>query len=63
MAPQMNDNQADVLDEALTRFIGVYFRGEQPDIDEFIGQYPQCKAQLKQRIQDLQEIDSCSILF
>ncbi len=58
MAPQMNDNQADVLEEALTRFIGVYFRGEQPDIDDFIGQYPQCKAQLKKRIQDLQEIDS-----
>ncbi len=58
MAPQMNDNQADLLEEALTRFVGVYFKGEQPDIDEFIGQYPQCKAQLKKRIQDLQEIDS-----
>ena len=58
MAPQMNDNQANVLEEALTRFVGVYFRGEQPGIDEFIGQYPQCKAQLKKRIQDLQEIDS-----
>jgi serine/threonine protein kinase/tetratricopeptide (TPR) repeat protein len=58
MAPQMNDNQADVLEEALTRFVGVYFIGEQPDIDEFIGQYPQCKTQLKKRIKDLQEIDS-----
>ena len=58
MAPQMNDNQADVLEEALARFVGVYFSGEQLDIDEFIGQYPQCKAQLKKRIQDLQEIDS-----
>jgi serine/threonine protein kinase/tetratricopeptide (TPR) repeat protein len=58
MAPQMNDNQANLLEEALTRFVGVYFRGEQLDIDEFIGQYPQCKAQLKKRIQDLQEIDS-----
>jgi len=58
MAAQMNDNQADVLEEALTRFVGVYFIGEQPDIDEFIGQYPQCKTQLKKRIKDLQEIDS-----
>ncbi|MHC4702167.1 MAG: protein kinase domain-containing protein [Planctomycetota bacterium] len=58
MAAQMDDNQANVLEEALTRFMGACSRGEQPDIDEFIGQYPQYEAQLKKRIQDLQEIDS-----
>jgi len=58
MVAQMDDNQANVLEEALTRFMGVCSRGEQPDIDEFIGQYPQYKAQLKKRIRDLQEIDS-----
>lgn len=58
MTPQMSDNEADVLEDALTRFIGEYFRGEQPDIDEFIRQYPQCKAQLEERIRDLKEIDS-----
>ena len=58
MVTQMDDNQANVLEEALTRFMRVCSGGEQPDIDEFIGQYPQCKAQLKKRIQDLQEIDS-----
>ena len=58
MAAKMNDNRATILEEALTRFVDVYLRGEQPDIDEFVGQYPQCEAQLKERIQDLQEIDS-----
>jgi len=58
MAAQMNDNRAAILQEALTRFVDVYLRGEQPDIDEFVGQYPECEAQLKERIQDLQEIDS-----
>ena len=58
MAAQMKDNQADILEEALTRFMRVCSGSEQPDIDEFIGQYPQCKAQLKKRIQDLHEIDS-----
>ncbi|NIS83244.1 MAG: protein kinase, partial [Anaerolineales bacterium] len=58
MAAQMNDNQAAVLEEALTRFVDVCLRGEQPDIDEFVGQYPEYEAQLKGRIQDLQEIDS-----
>lgn len=58
MAAQMNDNQAAILEEALTRFVNVSLRGEQPDIDEFAGQYPEYEAQLKERIQDLQEIDS-----
>jgi len=58
MAAQMNDNQAAVLEEALTRFVDVCLQGEQPDIDEFVGQYPEYEAQLKERIQDLQEIDS-----
>ncbi len=58
MAAQKNDNRAVILEEALTRFVDVYLRGEQPDIDEFVGQYPQCEVQLKERIQDLQEIDS-----
>jgi len=58
MAAQMDENQANALEEALTRFMGLCSRGEQPDIDEFIGQYPHCKAQLKKHIQDLNEIDS-----
>ena len=58
MAAQMNDNQAAILEEALTRFVDVCLQGEQPDIDEFVGQYPEYEAQLKERIQDLQEIDS-----
>lgn len=58
MAAQMNDNRAVTLKEALQRFIEVYLRGKQPDIDEFVRQYPQHEAQLKKRIQDLQEIDT-----
>ncbi|MHC4540579.1 MAG: protein kinase domain-containing protein [Planctomycetota bacterium] len=58
MAAQTNDNQAAILEEALTRFVDVCLQGEQPDIDEFVGQYPEYGAQLKERIQDLQEIDS-----
>jgi len=52
-----NDNQAVVLEEALTRFVDECLQGEKPDIEEFAGQYPQCEVQLKKRIQDLKEID------
>ncbi len=54
----MNDNQGTILEEALTRFVDEYLQGKQPDVDEFVEQYPQCQAQLKVRLQDLEEIDS-----
>ena len=54
----MNDNRAATLEEALNHFIDEHLRGQQPDIDEFVKQYPQCEVQLKKRIQDLREIDT-----
>ena len=54
----MDDNLSAMLEEALQRFVGGYLRGQQPDIDEFVRRYPQCEAQLKKRIRDLQEIDT-----
>jgi len=58
MAAQMNDNQGNILEQALTRFVDECLQGKQPDVDEFVDQYPQCHAQLKMRLQDLHEIDS-----
>jgi serine/threonine protein kinase/tetratricopeptide (TPR) repeat protein len=53
----MNDKEADILEEALTRFVDESLQGKQPDINEFVKQYPKCEAQLKVRIRDLKEID------
>lgn len=58
MAAQMNDDQGTILEEALTRFMDECLQGKQPDVDEFVEQYPQCHAQLKMRLRDLLEIDS-----
>ena len=58
MATHMNDNRAATLEEALNQFIDVYLQGQQPDIDEFIKQYPQYEVQLRKRIQDLREINT-----
>ena len=54
----MNDDQGTILEEALTRFMDECLQGKQPDVDEFVEQYPQCHAQLKMRLRDLLEIDS-----
>jgi serine/threonine protein kinase/TolB-like protein/Tfp pilus assembly protein PilF len=58
MVTQNNDNQMNVLEEALTRYVDEYLEGRQPDVDGFAEQYPQCKAQLKERLQDFREITS-----
>jgi len=57
MVAHKNDNQAVILEDALTRFVDECLQGEQPDADEFARQYPQCEGRLKERIQDLREID------
>jgi len=58
MASQMDENQSATVKEALQRFVDVYLKGQRPDIDDFVKQYPQHEVQLKKRIQDLQEIDT-----
>ncbi|MFC1793419.1 protein kinase [Planctomycetota bacterium] len=58
MAAHINDNETVTLKEALQRFVEVYFRGQQFDIDEFVQQFPQHEAQLRKRIRDLREIDT-----
>ena len=57
MVAHKNDNQAVILEDALTRFVDECLQGEKPAADEFARQYPQCEARLKERIQDLREID------
>ena len=57
MVAHKNDNQAVILEDALTRFVDECLQGEKPDINEFAMQYPECEDRLKERIQDLQEID------
>jgi len=58
MVADRDDNKADILNEALTQFVNAYVRGEQPDIDEFVEQYPQHEAQIRRRVAGLCEIDA-----
>jgi len=58
MVAPKSDHQYLVLEEALTRFVDECLQGKPPDVNEFVRQYPQCRAQLKVRLRDLGEIDS-----
>ena len=58
MVTQNHNNQMNVLEEALARYVDEYLQGRRPDVDGFTEQHPQCKAQLKERLQDFREIAS-----
>lgn len=57
MPERLDDNQKSIIDKALQQFIDAQLDGQKLNIDEFTKQYPSLEEQLKQRIQNLQEID------
>ncbi|MBL7187029.1 MAG: serine/threonine-protein kinase [Phycisphaerae bacterium] len=58
MVAASDDNQNKVLEEALKRFVDAFLRGEQPDTEEFVKQYPECEDLLRPRIRDLLKINT-----
>ncbi len=51
-------NSEDIIEQAVQRFVDGQLQGQHPDIDEFVKQYPEFESQIRQRIQNLQEINS-----
>jgi len=58
MAGPVNDKQENVIEEAVRQFVDARWQGKEPDIDEFVRQYPGLDYQIRQRIQDVQKIDA-----
>ncbi|MEE8577459.1 MAG: serine/threonine-protein kinase, partial [candidate division Zixibacteria bacterium] len=58
MAGPVNDKQENVIEEAVRQFVDARWQGQEPDIDEFVRQYPGLDYQIRQRIQDVQKIDA-----
>ncbi|GAH63725.1 unnamed protein product, partial [marine sediment metagenome] len=58
MAGQIDNNQEHILEEAVQQFVDAQLRGQDPDIDEFVKQYPEFERRLRQRIENLQKIDA-----
>lgn len=50
MAKQDADNQDKVLNEAVQKFLTFGFQGEEPDLDEFLKQYPGLERKIKQKL-------------
>ena len=58
MAGLIDDNQKNAVEEAVQQFIDARFRGREPDINEFVKQYPELEYQIRQKIRNLRKIDT-----
>jgi serine/threonine protein kinase/tetratricopeptide (TPR) repeat protein len=58
MAGPIGDNQEHTLRKAVQQFIDARLRGREPDIDEFVKQYPEFEDRLREKIRNLQKIDT-----
>lgn len=58
MAKPAQQNQENILEQAVQQFIDAQLQGQNPDIDEFVKQYLDIECQIRQRIQNLQQINN-----
>jgi tetratricopeptide (TPR) repeat protein len=58
MTESPEHNSENIIEQAVQRFADAQLQGQQPNIDEFVKQYPEFESQIRQRIQSLQKIDS-----
>ena len=58
MAGPTGDNREDSLRKAVRQFIDAQLQGQKPDIEEFVRQYPEYEDQIRQKVRNLQKIDT-----
>jgi len=58
MAQAADDNQKDIVKEAVKQFVDASLRGEKPDLDEFVTQYPGLESQIRRGIKELHKINN-----
>ena len=57
MAESSNDNQENIVDQAVQQFLDAQLQGQEPNIDEFVKNYPGLEHQIRQKIRKIQRID------
>ena len=58
MAKATDDNPESIVKEAVREFVEAGLRGEQPDVEAFVGKYRGCESQIRKGIGELQRIDA-----
>lgn len=57
MTELLGDNQKDTFEKAVEQFVEAQLDGREPDIEEFVRQYPGMEDRFRRRVRDLREID------
>ena len=57
MAEPAENNQKDLIEQAIQQFIDARLRGQNPDINELVEKYPEFEDRIRQRIQNFQRIN------
>jgi serine/threonine protein kinase len=58
MAGAIDDNQKDIIKEAVRQFVDAQMQGQQPDLDEFVKKYPGLDSKIREGITELQKINA-----
>lgn len=58
MADESNHNRDEVLDEAVREFLAAQLRGEEPDLDAFVQQYPGLEERIRRKVRACQRVGS-----
>jgi serine/threonine protein kinase/Tol biopolymer transport system component len=58
MVEKADKNQDAVLDEAVEQFLAARLRGEEPDLEKFVRQYPGLEKRIKQKVQNCDRVSS-----
>jgi serine/threonine-protein kinase len=58
MAGHIDENHERIFEEALEQFVDSHLWGKEPDVDEFVRQYPEFEHQIRKRIHKIQRIDA-----
>jgi len=58
MAGAIDDNQKDIIKEAVRQFVDARLRGEELDTDEFVKKYPGLESKITEGIKELQKINA-----
>ncbi len=58
MAEAIDDNQKDIIKEAVRQFVDARMRSEEPNTDEFVKKYPGLESEITEGIKELQKINA-----
>ncbi|MHC4629205.1 MAG: serine/threonine-protein kinase, partial [Planctomycetota bacterium] len=58
MSNPTDDNQENVFEKAVQRFVDAQLSDQRPDMEEFVRQYPQFEERLRARLENLKKVDA-----